>query len=772
MQLHAKQMEAQQVLAGDAVHIMLFGGSRSGKTFLLVRNVIYRALKAPKSRHAILRFRFNAVKSSVVMDTFPKVMQLAFPGVSYKVNKTDWFAEFDNGSQIWFAGLDDKERTEKILGMEFATIYLNECSQIPWGSVGIATTRLAQKATQVIENRADRPLKPRMYYDCVSGDTVLPGQTKTVEQLAADGVAIKALTTHGWRTASAPWKNGYGMLYEVKTESGRRLKVTASHRFWTPKGWQRLDQITIGQSILCTAEHSSRHDGQDAHEQKQTPQDSPENCYKCRHQCDEQSRPAEVSGLACPASSFCEATHNPSCLHRGKQGSHTGRQDQPEAQHSHHNQSFHKQLYPEFAGCFLSMEYSDDLPASESFPEKLRFYQKSLLAECRRITSEQSQLAYQRSCASLCDSQVTEDFAAIGIQSQRYNLSRRQSLCRLDLLSIEPSVDLDSFDTPLFDMCWYESVAGISETTADSYYTLEVPFVNHYVANGMVSHNCNPPSKAHWSYRVFIEKRDPDTKIGHPKPGDYAAFQINPHDNKENLSAGYLETLEGLSARLRRRFLEGSFADSTPNALFPEENIDRWRVVDGVVPDMVRIIVGVDPSGSGDDDNADNDAIGIVVGGLGTDGNAYLIEDTTVKAGPATWGKLATSAYERHAADVIVGETNYGGAMVNHVIQTARPRTPYKTVTATRGKVVRAEPFAALYEQGKIRHIGMFPDLEDELVAFTTNGYSLGGSPNRADAWVWVLTELFPGIVKEKKEPAKAISAYRGNAGGSGWMGG
>ena len=447
MQLHAKQMEAQQVLAGDAVHIMLFGGSRSGKTFLLVRNVIYRALKAPKSRHAILRFRFNAVKSSVVMDTFPKVMNLAFPGVTYRVNKTDWFAEFDNGSQIWFAGLDDKERTEKILGMEFATIYLNECSQIPWGSVGIATTRLAQKATQVIENRVDKPLKPRMYYDA------------------------------------------------------------------------------------------------------------------------------------------------------------------------------------------------------------------------------------------------------------------------------------------------------------------------------------NPPSKAHWSYRVFIEKRDPDTKIGHPKPGDYAAFQINPHDNKENLSAGYLETLEGLSARLRRRFLEGSFADSTPNALFPEENIDRWRVVDGVVPDMVRIIVGVDPSGSGDDDNADNDAIGIVVGGLGTDGNAYLIEDTTVKAGPATWGKLATSAYERHAADVIVGETNYGGAMVNHVIQTARPRTPYKTVTATRGKVVRAEPFAALYEQGKIRHIGMFPDLEDELVAFTTNGYSLGGSPNRADAWVWVLTELFPGIVKEKKEPAKKVVNHR--VGGSGgWMGG
>ena len=98
MKLTARQEKAQAVLAGDATHIMLFGGSRSGKTFLLVRNVVFRALKAAKSRHAIFRFRFNHVKSSVIQDTFPKVMELAFPGVKYTVNKTDWFAEFPNGS--------------------------------------------------------------------------------------------------------------------------------------------------------------------------------------------------------------------------------------------------------------------------------------------------------------------------------------------------------------------------------------------------------------------------------------------------------------------------------------------------------------------------------------------------------------------------------------------------------------------------------------------------------------------------------------------------
>jgi predicted phage terminase large subunit-like protein len=160
----------------------------------------------------------------------------------------------------------------------------------------------------------------------------------------------------------------------------------------------------------------------------------------------------------------------------------------------------------------------------------------------------------------------------------------------------------------------------------------------------------------------------------------------------------------------------------------------------------------VDPSGAGDTSNADNDAIGIVVAGLGTDGNAYILEDITVKAGPATWGKVATDAFERHEADAIVGEVNYGGAMVKHVIQTARPRTNFRQVTATRGKVVRAEPISALYEQGKVRHVGYMRDLEDELSSFTTNGYTGENSPNRADALVWAVSELFPGIIKPRKE--------------------
>jgi predicted phage terminase large subunit-like protein len=271
-------------------------------------------------------------------------------------------------------------------------------------------------------------------------------------------------------------------------------------------------------------------------------------------------------------------------------------------------------------------------------------------------------------------------------------------------------------------------------------------------------YDCNPPPKTHWTYRVFVEQRDPDTRDPIRSPDQYAAFQINPKDNTQNLSPEYLQTLEGLPARMRKRFLEGQFADANPNALFPEEDIDKWRHEGDALPDMVRVVVGVDPSGAGDVDNADNDEIGIVVVGLGVDGNAYLLEDCTVKAGPSTWGKVATSAFERHQASAIVAETNFGGAMVQQTIQVARPRTPFKAVTASRGKVQRAEPFSALYASGKVRHAGRFVELEDELAGFSTHGYTGNQSPNRADALIWCLADLFPAITASSSQKPKVVA--------------
>jgi phage terminase large subunit-like protein len=231
-----------------------------------------------------------------------------------------------------------------------------------------------------------------------------------------------------------------------------------------------------------------------------------------------------------------------------------------------------------------------------------------------------------------------------------------------------------------------------------------------------------------------------------------------------------------LSGRMRRRFELGEFADATPNALFDESTIDAWRVTDGVVPDFIRIVVSVDPSGAGDDaDNSENDEIGIVVDALGTDGKVYLLEDLTVKGGPAMWGKVACDAFTRHGADLIVGETNFGGGMVAATVKAAASKLgianpPFKAVTASRGKVQRAEPFSAVYEHGKVRHVGIFARLEDEMCAFSTTGYTGPGSPNRADAHIWALAELFPAMVKQPKKerkPAQNAGAYHGD---QGWM--
>ncbi|RVH95628.1 DNA-packaging protein, partial [Sinorhizobium meliloti] len=167
--LTEKQREANRLLAGPARNIMLRGGSRSGKTFVLCRALIQRAINAPGSRHVIFRFRFNHAKTSVWSDTLPKVLAFCFPSVRVRFDKTDFYVELPNGSQIWIAGLDDKERVEKILGQEYATLYFNESSQIPWASVETAMSRLAQKcelAPAIATATGRRYLALKAYFDC------------------------------------------------------------------------------------------------------------------------------------------------------------------------------------------------------------------------------------------------------------------------------------------------------------------------------------------------------------------------------------------------------------------------------------------------------------------------------------------------------------------------------------------------------------------------------------------------------------------------------
>lgn len=149
-----KQKEAIKLLASSAKNIMALGGSRSGKTFILIYALIVRACKV-KSRHVILREKFNAIKTSIWLDTLPKVMKICFPDLSYHENKTDYYITLPNGSEIWIGGLDNKERTEKILGKEYSTIYFNECSQLQYHAVIMAKTRLAEKNI----------LKKKFYFD-------------------------------------------------------------------------------------------------------------------------------------------------------------------------------------------------------------------------------------------------------------------------------------------------------------------------------------------------------------------------------------------------------------------------------------------------------------------------------------------------------------------------------------------------------------------------------------------------------------------------------
>jgi predicted phage terminase large subunit-like protein len=419
--LTAKQQIAGDLLGSTAMHQLYYGGSRSGKSFVILRAIVIRALKVC-SRHVALRFRFNACKESLGMDTFPKLMRLAFPDSAYELNKGDWFARFPwTDSELWFGGLDDKDRTEKILGKEYASMFFNECSQIPFGSVELSWSRLAQKTG----------LQLRAYYDE------------------------------------------------------------------------------------------------------------------------------------------------------------------------------------------------------------------------------------------------------------------------------------------------------------------------------------NPPLKGHWTYKLFFLKKDPITGQTRADGENFRYLQMLPEDNAENIAPEAINILKAMSGARRKRFYLGEFGEDNPDALFSSATFDKYRVLTEELPDMQRVVVAIDPSGSDEEEHHEHDAIGIVVMGLGTNGNAYLLEDLTLKSGPAAWGKVATDAYERHSADCVIAETNFGGAMVKHVIQSARPNTPFREAKASRGKVVRAEPISSLVEQGKIRHVGYFPELEDELTAFTRHGYTGGASPNRADAYVWAASSLFPGIARNATRETK-----------------
>ncbi len=211
------------------------------------------------------------------------------------------------------------------------------------------------------------------------------------------------------------------------------------------------------------------------------------------------------------------------------------------------------------------------------------------------------------------------------------------------------------------------------------------------------------------------------------------------YDNRSNLARTFFNKIitryEG--SRLGRQELDGEMLEEVENSFWPPSSFSYTKVIPR---DLNRIIVSIDPSGVADEDTGANE-VGIIVAASHGD-RATVINDLTVEAGPATWGRIAVEAYHRYEADAIIAETNFGGAMVEHVIRSIDPTVKFVSVSASRGKVIRAEPVATLYEQHRVDHLGQFALLEDQLRHFTPSGYLGDGSPDRADALVWAITYL------------------------------
>lgn len=292
-------------------------------------------------------------------------------------------------------------------------------------------------------------------------------------------------------------------------------------------------------------------------------------------------------------------------------------------------------------------------------------------------------------------------------------------------------------------------------------YDIAIEGAAEFFANGILVHNCDELAK--WQYaRETWDMLQFGLRLGdHPRqivtttPRPISVIKElladdttvvtrgTTMENRGNLAPSFLRKIQSRyeGTRLGRQELNAEVLDDNPNALWTRGMIEAALIK--ACPELTRIVVAVDPSGTDGQDEGDD--IGIIAAGRGVDGKMYVLEDATCQMSPAGWGGVTVSLYKKIGADRVVGEKNFGGAMVRHVIHTADATAAYKEVVASRGKWLRAEPIAALYEQGRIKHVGSLPKLEDEMCAFGPDGLADGKSPNRLDALVWAGTELMLG---------------------------
>jgi phage terminase large subunit-like protein len=216
-------------------------------------------------------------------------------------------------------------------------------------------------------------------------------------------------------------------------------------------------------------------------------------------------------------------------------------------------------------------------------------------------------------------------------------------------------------------------------------------------------------------------------------------------DNESYLAKSFIADVTERygGTRLGRQELQGELIEDDPDALFRRAMIEAARVK--AVPEMKRIVIAVDPPAS---HGKKANACGIVCAGLGVDGLAYVLDDHSLeRAKPMQWAERVVTLYHARAACRVVAEVNQGGAMVEQILREVDPALSFRAVHATRGKRARAEPVAALYEQGRVRHAGVFPELEDEMCSVLAEGMK---SPDRMDALVWAVSDL---LLRRRAEP-------------------
>ena len=238
-------------------------------------------------------------------------------------------------------------------------------------------------------------------------------------------------------------------------------------------------------------------------------------------------------------------------------------------------------------------------------------------------------------------------------------------------------------------------------------------------------------------------------------------------DNKANLAKTFIDKIELRygGTRLGRQELDGEILGDMPGALWRLQDIDTYRVQQ--MPATIdRIVVAVDPAVT---NTEDSDEHGIVVAGIKGD-EGYVLEDGSLKGSPLTWAKRAVALYDHYAADAIVVEVNQGGDMVKQTLKSVREGLNIREVRATRGKHVRAEPIAALYEQGRVHHVGSYPELETQMTMTTNAGYEGENSPDRLDAAVWALTELFPEMIEVPNAEGVMSKLYGRSGRGKGYL--